>query len=246
MRTPDRPHPPATALNVDVDSLEVLFDQMPDVAFFVKDTAGRYVTVNDSLVARHGLTSKGQVLGKQPRDICPGKYGVLPSKQDSVILRTGQPLLNHLEMHWYSPHEPGWCLTTKLPLRAADGTIVGIVGASRDLRSPVNPRNIPPRVADALNDLETDPSQPATASTLAERAGMTPSRFARLMKRFFGMTPTQYITRVRVAVATRLLQETERPVTEIAQACGFYDHSAFARVVRQITGLTPTQIRRES
>ena len=246
MRTPDRPPTPTDGLTVDVGSLVVLFDQMPDVAFFVKDTHGRYIAVNDSLVARHGLNTKDQALGRQPRDICPGKYGVLPSKQDSVVLRTGEPLLNHLEMHWYSPNEPGWCLTTKLPLRDADGAIVGIVGVSRDLRSPVNPRNIPPRVADALNRFESDPGEPTTTSTLAGRAGLTPSRFARLMKRFFGMTPTQYITRVRVANATRLLQETDRPVADIAQTCGFYDHSAFARVVRQITGLTPTQIRRES
>jgi AraC-like DNA-binding protein len=246
MRTPDRSPPRAEILAVDVGTLEVLFDQMPDVAFFVKDIEGRYRTVNDSLVARHGLSTKDQALGKQPRDICPGQYGVLPSKQDSVVLSTGQPLLNHLEMHWYTPHEPGWCLTTKLPLRDAGGSIVGLVGVSRDLRSPVNPRNIPSRVADVLNEFETDPGRPATASTLARAAGITASRFARLMKRFFGMTPTQYITRVRVATATRLLHETQRPVTEIAQACGFYDHSAFARIVRQITGLTPTQIRRES
>lgn len=235
--------PPTTATNITLDLLEVLFDQMPDVAFFVKDRDGRYVTVNDSLVARHGLISKDQVLGKRPRDICPGRYGDLPTNQDSIVLSTGQPLLNHLEMHWYTPHEPGWCLTTKLPLRNASDTIIGLVGVSRDLRSPVNPSNIPTRVAEALNQFEKDPGRPTTASTLARRAGMTPSRFARLIKRFFGMPPTQYIIRVRVAVATRLLHETQKPVTEIAHACGFYDHSAFARVIRQVTGLTPTQIR---
>jgi AraC-like DNA-binding protein len=234
------------ASGVDFETLEILFDQMPDVAFFVKDLDGRYVIVNHSLVARHGLNAKVQVLGKRPRDICPGKYGVLPSMQDTAVLRTGQPLLNHLEMHWYAPHEPGWCLTTKLPLKKPSGAIVGIIGVSRDLRSPVNPRNIPSEVAKALNEFETDPGRDVTASILAQESGMTLSRFARLMKRFFGMTPSQYITRVRVATATRMLQETKHPVTEIAQRCGFYDHSAFARVVRQITGLTPTQIRREA
>ena len=37
---------------VDVSILESLFDQVPDVAFFVKDTEGRYTAVNDSLVER--------------------------------------------------------------------------------------------------------------------------------------------------------------------------------------------------
>jgi hypothetical protein len=40
---------------VEVALLERLFDRSQDVAFFVKDAAGRYVAVNESLVARHGL-----------------------------------------------------------------------------------------------------------------------------------------------------------------------------------------------
>ncbi|MHB8862177.1 MAG: hypothetical protein ACYC6N_07225 [Pirellulaceae bacterium] len=62
---------------VDVALLQTLFDQAPDVAFFVKDAQGRYVAVNDSLVMRHGLKYKSDVLGKCPRDICPGDSDIL-------------------------------------------------------------------------------------------------------------------------------------------------------------------------
>jgi AraC-like DNA-binding protein len=229
---------------VDVAVLEALFDQVPDVAFFVKDAAGRYTAVNGSLVARHGLRAKAQVLGKRPSDICPGEFGAVPSGQDATVLQTGHALHDHLELHWYAPHEPGWCLTTKLPLRDADGAVVGLIGVSRDLRAPVDPERIPARVAEALNRLEADPADPVTPSELARRAGMTPSRFARLLKRFFGLTPSQYITKVRVTAAADLLRETSRPVAQIAQECGFYDHSAFTRVFRNVTGLTPTQVRK--
>ena len=50
--------------SVDVAVLQTLFDLAPDVAFFVKDALGRYVTVNDSLVIRHGLKRKSDAIGK--------------------------------------------------------------------------------------------------------------------------------------------------------------------------------------
>jgi len=98
---------PGTVDSVEAALLEKLFDQAPDVAFFIKGADGRYLTVNDSLVEIHGLHDKAQVLGQLPCDICPGEFGLLPSAQDAVVLRTGRPLLNHLELHWYAPHKPG-------------------------------------------------------------------------------------------------------------------------------------------
>lgn len=234
---------PAGLPPVDVAVLEQLFDQAPDVAFFIKDTAGRYVAVNASLVGRHGLRHKSQVLGQRPCDICPGEFGRLPSAQDAAVLRTGRPLLDHLELHWYAPNQPGWCLTTKLPLRDATGAITGLIGISRDLRAPIAASEIPVEFAAALDEFESNVAAPVTPSVLAARAQLAPHRFARLMKRFFGLTPSQFITKTRIAAASRLLRETDQSVAAIALACGFYDHSAFTRAFRAVTGVTPTQFR---
>ncbi len=223
--------------------LERLFDQAPDIAFFIKDAAGCYRAVNDSLVERHGLRHKSQVIGRRPCDICPGDYGRIPSAQDAVVLRTGRPLLDHLELHWYAPHKPGWCLTTKLPMRDASGRIVGLIGISRDVRAPIEARDIPVEFAAALDHFENHLADAMTPSALARRAKMAPARFARLLKRFFGLTPSQFITRARIASASRLLRETDQSVADIAVACGFYDHSAFTRAFRAMTGVTPTQFR---
>jgi AraC-like DNA-binding protein len=228
---------------VDAAVLEKLFDQAPDVAFFIKDAAGRYLAVNASLVERHGLCHKSQVLGKRPCDICPGDFGRIPSMQDAAVLRTGRPLLDHLELHWSTPHQPGWCLTTKLPMRDATGKIIGLIGISRDVRAPIETHDIPVEFAAALDHFENNVAAPNTASGLARRARLAPHRFARLMKRFFGLTPSQFIAKTRIAAASRLLRETEQSVADIALACGFYDHSAFTRTFRAMTGVTPTQFR---
>ena len=41
---------------MDTQFIEQVADLMHDTAFFIKDAAGRYVVVNQSLVERHGLT----------------------------------------------------------------------------------------------------------------------------------------------------------------------------------------------
>jgi len=228
---------------VNPEILEDLFDHAPDVAFFVKDAGGRYLMVNQSLVERHGLRQKSQLIGRRPCDICPGDFGRIPSAQDATVLRTGRPILDHLELHWYAPHKPGWCLTTKLPMRDAAGHIVGLIGISRDVRAPIATSDIPVEFAAALDHFENNVAAPITPSAIARRARLAPHRFARLMKRFFGLTPSQFIAKTRIATASRLLRETDQTVADIALACGFYDHSAFTRTFRAMTGVTPTQFR---
>ncbi|MCX7409792.1 MAG: AraC family transcriptional regulator [Planctomycetales bacterium] len=250
MRTPPPSSKPQSAdsfasllATVEVSVLERLFDQVPDVAFFIKDRDGRYTSVNASLVERHGLQHQSQVLGQRPSDICPGDFGRIPAQQDAAVLRSGRPLLDHLELHWYAPNQPCWCLTTKLPLLATDGQIMGLIGISRDVRAPIKTQEIPAAVAIALDHFEHHLADPITPTSLAKSAGISPLRFARLMKRFFGLTPSQYIAKNRIAAASVLLRETDQPVTDIAMSCGYYDHSAFTRAFRKIAGVSPTQFR---
>lgn len=227
-----------------VSVLENLFDEDPEVAFFLKDAEGRYLSVNGSLAERHGFAKKEDMLGKRPVDVCPGSFGEVPTEQDNQVLTTGEALVNHLEMHWIRPHHPCWCLTTKLPLRDGE-EIVGLVGFSRDLKEEVPLEEIPPKLALALESFEKDCGAASSPSSLAEAAGLSLSQFARLMKRFFGVTPSQYISRSRIKAATRRLTESDDSVADIALDCGFSDHSAFSRAFRAATGLTPTQFREE-
>lgn len=228
---------------VDVALLERLFDRSPDVAFFVKDARGRYVAVNESLMARHGLKNRSLVIGRRPCDICPGDFGRIPTEQDERVLRTGRPLVDHLEMQWHRPNDPVWCLTTKLPVHDPGGAVVGLIGFSRDIRVPVEPHEIPDDFASGLEELERTLSPEITPAWLARRAKLSPQRLARLTKRLFGLTPSQFITKSRIAAASRMLLGSDRSVAEIATACGFYDHSAFTRAFRSAAGMTPSEFR---
>ncbi len=229
--------------SVELRLLEQLFDHTPDMAFFVKDAGGRYLAVNHSLVERHGLKNKAELLGRRPCDVCPGEFGRIPTDQDAAVLHTGRPIVERLELHWYSPHKPGWCLTTKLPRRDAAGSIIGLIGISKDVRSPVGPQEIPSGVAAALHRLETSYADPITPGQLAYTARLPAARFARVIKRIFGLTPMQLISKTRLAAASQLLLETDRSVSRIAFECGFCDHSAFTRAFRSAMSATPSEFR---
>jgi len=222
---------------------EQLFDHVPETAFFFKDSQGRYLAVNQSLVERCGLEDKRQLLGHHVGEVFPKELAELYATQDRTVLRTGRPIIDHLELHWYEHRRPGWCLTTKLPVRDSGGNVVGVVGISRDLRAPGDAATIPASLTDTLEYLEKHCDEPISPSSLARRAGLSSVRFARLMKRIFRLTTNQLIVQTRLAAAARLLTETDRSVAEIAYACGFYDHSAMTRAFRSATHLTPTQFR---
>ncbi len=230
---------------VPIAALEQLFDQVPDIAFFIKDLQGRYVSVNHSLLARHGLSSKQDAIGKKPSDICSGDFGKLPSEQDKLVLQSGMPIIDHLEMQWEMPGRPVWCLTTKVPLKDGAGRAIGIVGFSRDIRTAVASSAVPTTFALALEQFERDLSSGASPGWLAKLAKMPNHRFARTMKLIFGLTPTQYIAKSRLGKASSLLLQTEKSISDIAQICGYFDHSAFSRAFKKATGTSPIDFRRQ-
>lgn len=229
---------------VHLSLLESLFDLALDIAFFAKDVDGRYLTVNTSLILRHGIERKSDVIGKRPCDICPGDLGRIPTEQDERVLRTGRALIAHLELQWQRPSEPVWCLTSKLPMRDDSGTIVGLIGFSQDVRAPLNTTEIPERFAAVISEFEQNPSMEFTPLLLAARSQMSPQRIGRLTKKVFGLTPIQLITKTRISTASRLLRETTRSLVDISLACGYSDQSAFTRAFRSSTGQTPLEHRR--
>lgn len=234
------------SLLIDARLVEQIADLMHDTAFFIKDAAGRYVVVNQSLVERHGLEHKSQMLGRRPCDVCPGDYGRIPTEQDAQVLRSGRPIIERLELFWRRPHVPVWGLTSKIPVRDDLGRVTGLIGISKDLTALVSREDVPPAVALALQHLERSYAEAVSPSSLARKAGMSAARFARVIKRIHGISPMQLITKTRISAGARLLRETQTSVAEIALECGFTDHSAFTRAFRAVTSLSPSEHRRQS
>lgn len=82
-----------------------------------------------------------------------------------------------------------------------------------------------------------------TAAELAAAAFCSERECYRSFQACLHQTPTEYIRHIRLQTACRQLLETERPVTEIAQECGFGSSSYFGTQFRQEFGCTPSQYR---
>ena len=222
---------------------EALFDCTPDVVFFVKDTEGRYRVVNDTLVRRCGRRAKSEILGRTALDLFPPPLGATYAAQDRLVLSGGAEIRDRLELHLYDDGTRGFCLTYKLPLRGRDGRIVGMTGLSRDLHRPDQGRSAYRALARAIESLQERYAEPLRLAALARLAGMSESRFQRLTRRVFHLTPGQLLVKTRVEAASRLLLETNERVADIALRCGYADQSAFTRQFKATTGLTPSQFR---
>lgn len=82
--------------------------------------------------------------------------------------------------------------------------------------------------------------------TLAEVAGMnhmTETAFSRFFKAHTRMTFLEALTERRLGHITRLLVETDLPVADIADACGFNNMSNFNRIFKRKKGFTPREFR---
>ncbi|MDO6432724.1 AraC family transcriptional regulator [Flavitalea sp. BT771] len=87
--------------------------------------------------------------------------------------------------------------------------------------------------------------QPDLAS-ISHLACMSVPQLVRQFKAVFRTTPHQYLIRLRLAHAARLLQQSSMPVHEITWMCGFQNTSAFCRAFRTAYGLPPLDFKAAS
>lgn len=222
--------------------LEPLFDAMPDVVFFVKDHDARYVIANTTLAARCGFKDKRALLGKTAEQVFPSRFGQIYTAQDQAVVRLDSSLVDQLELHLYPGRQPGWCLTSKVPLHDAQKRVLGVAGISRDLQAAEGTHPAYKRLAIAAKYIQDNYAQPLKLTDLATLIDMSVAQIERYFHKIFHLTPRQMLLKVRLDAASVLLA-SDSSITDIATQCGYTDHSAFTRQFKATVGMTPSQYR---
>lgn len=89
-------------------------------------------------------------------------------------------------------------------------------------------------------------SEAMSETDLCRRLHMSRSTFSRRFKRVAGMTFRDYLLSLRLTQAKETLKASDQPVTDIAQAAGFYDLAQFDKLFRQRIGQKPLAYRAQS
>ncbi len=88
-------------------------------------------------------------------------------------------------------------------------------------------------------------AEPLSLSALAREKGYSLPYLSARFKKSVGMGFQQYLIRVRIEEACRLLANTDKKVLDIAADVGYSDTNFFYETFRRITGKSPREFRRE-
>lgn len=91
----------------------------------------------------------------------------------------------------------------------------------------------------AQHILEENYRHKLSIETLAEELNINRRNFDRRFIKATGMTPLDYLQRVKVEAAKRLFETTRKTVNEIMYEAGYNDSKSFREVFHRVTGLSP-------
>lgn len=120
------------ALSEERNLLRTLIDSIPD-HIYIKDTQRRFMCVNKAVVQAWKASSAEELVGGRDEDRFSPEEARLYAEEEEHLLRTGEPLINAERCSPTPQDGHKWALTTKIPLRNAEGEIIGLVGANRDI-----------------------------------------------------------------------------------------------------------------
>ncbi|MBD2463471.1 PAS domain S-box protein [Oscillatoria sp. FACHB-1407] len=122
----------AKALQESQTLLRSVIDNLPQ-AIFWKDRESRFLGCNQQMLLDAGFSSAEDIIGKTDFDLPWREEAPLFRADDRQVIESGQPKLNIEEPLTKVGNIHSWLKTNKLPLRSADGSIIGVLGSYEDI-----------------------------------------------------------------------------------------------------------------
>ncbi len=132
-------------------------------------------------------------------------------------------------------------IVSPLRLEAAVLELVAATSVKNQRRGKVPPTWLT-RIREQIQD---DPSKMPSTTALASESGYHPVYVARAFRQFYGIGIGEYGRLIRAEKACELLAVQEESLAQIALRAGYADQSHLTRSLRNFTGFTPSEIRKQ-
>ncbi len=115
------------------DMLQLVINHIPSFVFW-KDLNSNYLGCNNAFAAVAGLDSAEAIAGLSDYDLpWKDKFAESYRADDQSVIRSGIAKLNYEEGQKISDGREIWLQTNKIPLKDAEGNIVGVLGTYEDI-----------------------------------------------------------------------------------------------------------------
>ena len=227
--------PEDSLLALPVDTVVALFNQLGDVLYWVKDRSHRITALNRAFAERVKLEPKA-IIGKTDRELYYPELAAVFMADDRFVLETGQTIRRKIELLTSRHGGIEWRSTTKIPLRAASGEVIGTTGISRPLPDSVEALPGPYRAIGKIVEFaRRHLSERVSVEDIARESGMSVATLERRFREHFQLSPSGFLAQLRVSRACELLRDSPLNITEISVECGYESPAAFSRAFRRET-----------
>ncbi|QXM09491.1 response regulator transcription factor [Geomonas subterranea] len=103
--------------------------------------------------------------------------------------------------------------------------------------------DLPPNLLRCIRYIKENLGDPISLESMAQEGGLSKHHFCREFKKIIGMTPMQFLSRLRIKRSKDLLRK-DIPVSTVAMKVGFNDLSSFNRHFRELVGGTPSEFKK--
>ncbi|MDP0489595.1 MAG: AraC family transcriptional regulator [Verrucomicrobiota bacterium JB023] len=222
-----------------------LFDHLPDVLFWLKDHESKFIYVNKTYENVIGL-GLDELQGRTDLDYFARELASIYIEDDRRVVSSGKSLPKKMELVTRCSGNVEWRATSKIPLTADNGMIIGTAGICRPLhREEGQPLPFHQRETTQLVDYIYDNIEKQLGvEDLASRARMSVSTLERRFRKQFGVTPKRFVLQAKVAAACEQLIATDKTIREISDTLGFAEHSSFTRAFTAIMSISPLKYRK--